>query len=300
MSASISDSRFITAPDGLRLHVRDYGDRRSARLPVVCLPGLSRTWADFDPLATGLATDPAHPRRVLALDLRGRGLSDYDRNPENYKIEVELADVIAVLTACGATPAIVVGTSRGGLITMELAVKRPGAIAGAVLNDIGPAVEQRGLMRIKGYVGKLPEPRSFDDAADLLRRVSGAQFPNFTADDWLVAAKRAWREDKGRLVTTYDHGLAYNLAKMAVDKPMPTKWMEFEALTQVPLLVVRGALSDILSPETVVAMQDRHPDMDVVEIPDQGHAPPLAEPDTIARIARFAAECDAAYAEAVA
>jgi len=300
MAANIADSRFITAPDGLRLHVRDYGDRSSRRLPAVCLPGLSRTVVDFAVLATALAGDAAAPRRVLALDYRGRGLSDYDRDPQNYKIPTELADVIAVLAACEVAPAIMIGTSRGGLITMELAAKQPGAIAGAVLNDIGPVIEPRGLMRIKAYVGKLPEPRSFEDAADLLRRIQGAQFPNVDAAGWLAAARRGWREHKGRLVTTYDPALAVNLAAINPDKPMPTKWDVFEALTQVPLLVVHGALSDILSSETVEAMKARHPDMDVVEIPDQGHAPTLAEPDIIAKIAQFAAECDAAYADAVA
>ena len=207
--------------------------------------------------------------------------------------------MIAVLAACGAAPAIMIGTSRGGLITMELAAKQPGAIAGAVLNDIGPVLETRGLMRIKGDVGKLPEPRSFADAADLLRRVGGAQFPNLDEADWLAAGKRGWREQKGRLVTTYDKALAHNLAAINPDKPMPTKWAQFEALTQVPVMVVRGVNSDLLSPETVEAMRERHPDMDVVEVPDQGHAPLLVEPDIIAKIAQFAAECDAAYAEAV-
>ena len=120
MAANIADRRFITAPDGLRLHVRDYGDRRSRRLPAVCLPGLSRTAADFEALATALAGDAAAPRRVMALDYRGRGLSDYDGDPENYEIPTELADVIAVLAACEVAPAIMIGTSRGGLISQGL------------------------------------------------------------------------------------------------------------------------------------------------------------------------------------
>jgi pimeloyl-ACP methyl ester carboxylesterase len=298
--AGLSDSRFITAPDGLRLHVRDHGDRRSRRLPVVCLPGLSRTAEDFDVLAAALAADAAAPRRVLALDYRGRGLSEYDRNPENYAIPVELADVIAVLVACGAAPAIIVGTSRGGLLAMALAVKQPGAIAGAVLNDIGPVIEAQGLTRIKGYVGKLPEPRSFQEGADILRRVSGGQFPKLQAADWLGAAKRGWREQDGRLVTTYDPALARNLAAIDPNQPIPTMWPQFEALAHVPVMVIRGANSDILSPETVEAMKARHPDMAVAVVPDQGHAPLLAEPDIIARIAQFAAECDAAYVDAMA
>ena len=186
-------SRFVTAPDGLRLHVREYGDRRSERLPVVCLPGLSRTAEDFEVLATALARDATAARRVLALDYRGRGLSEYDRNPKNYAIPVELADVIAVLVALGAAPAIIIGTSRGGLLAMALAAHRPGALAGTVLNDIGPVIEGRGLMRLKGFVGKLAEPRSFEEGADILRRIAGSQFPNLGAADWLAAARRGWR-----------------------------------------------------------------------------------------------------------
>ena len=298
--AALSDSRFISAPDGLRLHVRDYGDRRTRRLPLVCLPGLSRTAEDFDVLAAAIAADTTVPRRVLALDYRGRGLSDYDANPKNYAIPVELDDVIAVLVACGAAPAIIVGTSRGGLLAMALAVKQPGAIAGAVLNDIGPVIEAQGLTRIKDYVGKLPQPRSFEEGADILRRVSGGQFPKLGAADWLAAAKRGWREQDGRLVTTYDPALARNLAAINPDQPIPTMWPQFEALTRVPVMVIRGANSDILSPETVEAMKSRHPEMGVAVVPDQGHAPLLAEPDIIARIAQFAAACDVAQADAVA
>jgi len=298
--AASGDSRFITAPDGLKLHVRDYGDRRSRRLPIVCLPGLSRTAEDFDVLATAIAAKAAEPRRVLALDYRGRGLSDYDRNPGHYAIHVELADTIAVLVACGAAPAIIVGTSRGGLLAMVLATKQPGAVAGAVLNDIGPVIEARGLTHIKGYVGKLPEPRNFEEGADILRGISGSQFPNLGAADWLAAAKRTWREQNGRLITTYDPALARNLAAMHPDQPLPAMWPQFEALARVPVMVIHGAHSDILSSKTVAAMKTRHPALDVLVIPDQGHAPLLAEPDTIARIAQFAMKCDAAHAEAAA
>jgi pimeloyl-ACP methyl ester carboxylesterase len=183
---------------------------------------------------------------------------------------------------------------------MALATKQPGAVAGAVLNDIGPVIETQGLMRIKDYVGKLPEPRSFEEGADILGRISGAQFPNLGAADWLAAAKRGWREQNGRLVTTYDPALAHNLTAVNTDQPIPAMWPQFEALARVPVMVIRGAHSDILSSETVAAMQTRHPELDVLMLPDQGHAPLLAEPDTIARIAQFATKCDAAHAEAAA
>lgn len=286
------ESRFTAASDGLALHALDYGNPRSPRLPVVCLPGLSRTAEDFTPLATALAKQ----RRVLALDLRGRGRSGYDRDPANYKIAVETDDVVAVMTALAVGPAIFVGTSRGGLVTMTLATKRVDLIAGVVLNDIGPVVDTAGVLRIKGYVGKLAQPASYQQGADILRDVSGNQFPNLTAADWLAAAKRAWREDGGRLVVTYDPALTGTLATVSPDEPFPTLWNEFDAMGDVPLMVVHGANSDILSAATVTAMQARRPDMEVVTVPDQGHAPLLADARTIAAIAAFAAKCDAARA----
>src|ERR1700738_3177191 len=163
-------SIFVTAPDGLRLHVREWGPRASRAMPVVCLPGLARTGADFERIATAWAGDSRSPRRVLALDSRGRGMSEYDRDPASYNLATELADVLAVLTALEIGRAIFVGTSRGGILAMLLVAARPGAIAGCVLNDIGPVIELAGLARIKSYVGKLPRPASDQDAADVLRQ----------------------------------------------------------------------------------------------------------------------------------
>jgi pimeloyl-ACP methyl ester carboxylesterase len=285
---------FVTAQDGLRLHVREYGERTARGLAAVCLPGLARTTADFDALAAALAGDRDRPRRVLALDYRGRGLSDYDRDPTRYSIPIELGDVITVLAARAVASAVFVGTSRGGLIAMALAVARPTAIAGVVLNDIGPVIDPQGLMRIKGYVGKLPQPGSFTEGAEALRRLFGAQFPKLGEADWLASARRTWQERDGRLVLTYDPHLADGLAALAPDQPLPTMWPQFDALAHVPMMIIRGANSDILSAETLAAMQARRRATTVLEIPDKGHAPLLAEPDTITRIAAFVAECDEA------
>jgi len=285
----MSESRFIAAKDGLRLHALDYGDRHSSRLPVVCLPGLTRTVEDFAVLAAALANE----RRVLSLDYRGRGRSDYDPNPDHYAIAVETADVVTVMAALEAMPAIVVGTSRGGLIAMTLAAERPELLAGVVLNDIGPVVEIEGVIRIKGYVGQLQHPESYQEAAEFLRHSTGNQFPKLGAADWLAAAKRGWREEAGRLVSTYDPALGHTLQGFDPDKPFPTLWPQFDAMAQVPLMVVHGANSDILSSATVAAMRVRRPDMEVLVVPDQGHAPLLAEADTIGAIAAFAAKCDA-------
>jgi pimeloyl-ACP methyl ester carboxylesterase len=288
-------SVFVTAQDGLRLHVREYGSRTAPGRSVVCLPGLARTVADFEVLAAALAND-RHRHRVIAIDSRGRGQSDYDNNPENYNVAVELGDVVTVLTALGIGAAVVVGSSRGGILTMLLGVAHPTAIAGAVLHDIGPVIEPKGLARIKSYVGKLPQPRSFAEGAEILRRLFDAQFPLFSADQWLAAAQRTWKMDDGALVPTYDVRLARTLAEVDIERPLPAMWNEFDALSRMPLLVIRGANSDILSPATVAAMRGRRPDMEEIEVADQGHVPLLDGDDMIERIAAFVARCEGAGA----
>ncbi len=284
-----ASSVFVTAPDGLKLHVREYGPRNSARPAIVCLPGLTRTAEDFDRLATALGD---RGRRVLALDSRGRGRSDYDRDPANYSLPVELADLMAVLAAREAQPAVFVGSSRGGLLTMLLATQRPGAIVGAVLNDIGPVIEPKGLMRIKGYVGKLPTPRNHEEGAEILRRLFGQQFPNLDAAAWEASSRRTWREENGRLVMTYDVNLAKTLKGFEADSPIPPLWLQFDALAKVPVMVVRGALSDLLSAETVREMASRRIGMEVIEVPDQGHTPLLSEDDVVFRLIAFIESCD--------
>jgi pimeloyl-ACP methyl ester carboxylesterase len=281
-------SLFVTAQDGLRLHVRAYGARASGALPVVCLPGLARTAADFESLAATLSSD----RQVLAVDYRGRGKSDYDRNPANYNPQVELADVLAALTAFGIGQAVFIGTSRGGILTMLLAVARPTAIAGCVLNDIGPVIELSGLMRIKSYVGKLPHPASFREAAEALQQRFGSHFPKWGDADWFAFASRTFKEANGRIVPDYDIKLATILDAITPERPLPPLWKEFDALARVPVMVVRGTNSDILSAATVEAMRKRRRSLDMVEVADEGHAPRLTDPQTARRIAAFVASCD--------
>jgi pimeloyl-ACP methyl ester carboxylesterase len=288
--AAHATSIFVTAQDGLRLHVRDYGAHPSRSLPVVCLPGLARTTADFENLATALSSEGQ--RRVFAVDYRGRGKSDYDPNPQNYNLQVELADVLAVLTALGIGRAVFVGTSRGGILTMLLAVARPTAIAGCVLNDIGPVIELEGLMRIKGYVGKLPQPASFREAADTLRRSFGSHFPKWDDADWLAFTHRTFKEEGAGIVPDYDPALATVLADVSSERPLPPLWREFDALARVPVMVVRGTNSDILSTATVHAMRERRRSLEVVEVADEGHAPRLSDASTSNRIAAFVAACD--------
>jgi pimeloyl-ACP methyl ester carboxylesterase len=231
-------------------------------------------------------------RRVIAIDSRGRGLSAYDPNPKNYTPAVELADLIAVLTALKIVRAVFFGSSRGGILTMLLAAMHPEVIAGAVLHDIGPVIESEGVARIKSYVGKLHQPQSFQEGAEILRELFGAQFPKLNAAQWLGAAQRTWKTESRKLIQTYDPALAETLADFDIEHPLPPLWKEFDALAAVPVLVIRGATSDILSAATVSEMQLRHPGLEIVEVPDQGHVPLLDEPALINRICAFVKSCD--------
>lgn len=297
MSPPSPTSTFVTAQDGLRLHVRCHGPQAAPTLPVICLPGLARTTADFDTLAAGLSNSATAPRRVIALDSRGRGQSGYDRDPQNYSLPVELGDLLAVLTALGITRAVFVGTSRGGILTMLLAAARPSVIAGCVLNDIGPVIEPQGMARIKSYVGKLPQPTSFRDAAAILRRLFAGQFTSLHEEDWLAFARRTFKEADGRIVPDYDPRLAATLQAVDLEQPLPELWNQFDALAAVPILVIRGGNSDILSEATVEAMRAHHSGLDVLEVADEGHAPLLGAAGVVARIAEFVAGCEPSRAQ---
>jgi pimeloyl-ACP methyl ester carboxylesterase len=285
-------SHFVAARDGLKLHVREFGHDHTGRLPLVCLPGLTRTTDDFETLAVALSAQ----RRVLALDYRGRGQSGYDVNPKNYALPVELGDVLTVLEACAAKRAAFLGTSRGGMITLLMATVQPQAIAGAILNDIGPVIETAGLKRIKSYVGKMPAPKSDEEGAALLRRFN-PDFPKLSDAQWLAFARRTWHRRDGPLELVYDKRLAEALATLDPDHPAPDMWPAFDALPKVPLMVIRGANSDILSAKTVADMRVRRPDLVTIEIADQGHAPWLDDDATIERIGTFLIDCDNAVGD---
>jgi pimeloyl-ACP methyl ester carboxylesterase len=284
-------SRFVTAPDGLRLHMRDYGNRLSQQTPVVCLPGLTRPAGDFHTLALALSSEG---RRVLSIDYRGRGLSDWDKDWTRYDIYVENADIQAMLIAAGVAKAIFVGTSRGGLHTMALSAMKPVIIKAAVLNDIGPIIENAGLVRIRSYVGKLPQPSSYPDAVDLLKHMFGGQFTNVTEADWETYARLTFPETKGKLAPCYDPRLLKTLESLDLEAPLPVLWPQFDGLRDVPVLAIRGGNSDLLSVATHEAMVARRPGCEALTVPGQGHAPLLMDAPTIETIARFVAQVDRA------
>jgi len=288
----------VSAADGLKLYARDYGPVTARALPVVCLPGLARHSADFHDLALLLARDPERPRRVLALDYRGRGRSERDRDWRRYAVPVEMNDVQQVLTVAGVHEAVFVGTSRGGLVTMALSAARPAAIRGVVLNDVGPVIDGTGLVRIRGYVGKLPRPRDWREAAEIQRELADADFPRLTAADWEAIARATWTEEDGRLVPAYDPALMKTLEAIDIETRLPELWPLFDGLKGVPVLALRGANSDILSAKTLKAMAERHPALEAVTVPDQGHAP-LLKGDLAERIRDFVLRVEGIEAPAV-
>lgn len=291
-------SRFYTAPDGLSLHIAETGPRHSPRKPVLCLPGLTRNTMDFGVIGSRIAA--AQQRRVIAVDYRGRGLSAHDPDWKRYDLMVELDDLAGMMNAFGLETAIFLGTSRGGLLTMLTAITRPGVIHAAILNDIGAVFEAQGLARIRGYVGKIPEPRTLTDGITALRQVFGGHFPDETPESWETFARRVWREENGRFVPRYDTRLMKTLADLDLEKPIPPLWPQFDALKPVPLMVIRGELSDLFAQATAEEMVRRHEEGEFGQdarlhvVPRQGHAPLLEDEPTIAAILDFLEACDPA------
>jgi pimeloyl-ACP methyl ester carboxylesterase len=288
---SLSDprriSRFMRTRDGLLLHYLEY-PAQSMAAPVVCLPGLTRSAEDFDLLARALA---ANGRRVLALDYRGRGESEWDPDWTHYELAIEEDDIFSVLTEARVDRAVFVGTSRGGIHTMRIAQARPGLILAAVLNDIGPEIDLFGLLRIKGYIGKLPPLASISDAVGLIRLTAGATFSSVSREEWEIYARQTFAEKDGRVAPRYDPELSHALDSVEPGVEPQNFWPGFEALRSVPVLGIRGANSDLLLPGCFAEMARRHPDFQSLVVEGQGHAPLLLDQPTIDAIVNFIQRC---------
>lgn len=279
-----------SAFDGLKLSGRRYGWHHTDRLPVVCLSGLSRNSRDFHELAVHLSGKADTPRRVLTLDYRGRGRSQYDADWQNYNPATEADDVIHGMVAAGLQHAHVIGTSRGGLICMLLAAMRPGIMQSVVLNDIGPEIAGAGLVRIKKTLEGDQTARDWADAAERLKLAGERDFPKRSLADWERHARMIFRvkeDGSRRLVRDFDPNLNKTLAEIDLDSPLPTMWPQFAGLANHPLMLIRGKNSDLLEEATARKMAEVHPRMEWVEVGDAGHVPDLGEPALAERIAAF-------------
>jgi pimeloyl-ACP methyl ester carboxylesterase len=278
------DGWWYTA-DGLRLHLRDYpGD--DSKAPVLCIPGLTRNARDFEDVAARLAGS----RRVIAVDLRGRGASDRAADPLSYVPAVYLQDLLALFAEQLVRPAVVIGTSLGGLLAMLLGLTARGCLRGVLLNEVGPVLGAEGMARIRAYVGQDRTFADWDEAAAQVAQNHAAGFPDYTADDWLRLAGRMCRaREDGRVVFDYDPAIAepFKLPPAPFDL-----WPAFETLHGLPATLIRGANSDVLAAETADEMVRRIPTMELVTLPYVGHAPTLDEPESIAAIDRLLAKVD--------
>ena len=273
---------FWWSNDGLRLHARDYpGD--AGALPVLCMPGLTRNARDYEALATRLSGT----RRVVAIDFRGRGESAYAKDPMSYNPLTYAQDVAALLAEAGIDRFVSIGTSLGGIVTMLLAVMLPGRIAGALFNDVGPEIEEAGLARIRGYVGKPGVYPTWMHAARAVQEANAAVYPSWGIEDWLAMAKRLYRLNAaGRIVLDYDLKIAEPF-RVSGGEAAPDMWGTLAALGNAPVLVVRGGASDILSEATARRMVETLPDAELLTLPGIGHAPTLDEPGVEEAIGRL-------------
>ncbi len=270
-----------TTPDGLSLHYEDEG----TGLPLVCLPGLTRTGCDFDYLAPYLSGV-----RLIRPDYRGRGQSDWADDPMSYTVPQEATDVLALLDHLGIPSAAVLGTSRGGLIGMFLAATAKDRLRGLALNDVGPEIARPGLERIFDYVGRNPTVRTHDEAAAAMPRHNPG-FSNVPPERWRAEARLHYLETPQGLRITYDPGLrAAFLA--AFEGPPADLWPLFDACAGLPLALIRGANSDLLTRESAAEMCRRRPDMVFAEIPDRAHIPFLDEPQSRAALGTWLAGID--------
>ncbi len=287
--------RFIQR-NGLKLYARHYRARHASpqaagtrTRPVLCLAGLTRNSRDFHEIASHLSQGH-RARDVYTLDSRGRGHSEYDRDWRNYTVPCEMQDALDFMIARGLEGAAILGTSRGGLIAMVMAAAQPGFLGPVVLNDIGPVIERDGLSRIASYVGRTPLPRDWQEAAAMVRDLNRAAFTAVAEEEWEPIARQLFNDRNGRPAPGYDAKLGQ--AFSAIDGPIPPLWAQFDALKRVPVMVIRGLNSDLLSEATVEAMRQRHPDVTELAIAGQGHAPWLRDQASIAEVRRFLERTD--------
>jgi pimeloyl-ACP methyl ester carboxylesterase len=277
--------RTWTSPDGLQLYARDHAPGPGpARLPVICLHGLTRNARDFEEVAPWIAD---RGRRVLACDMRGRGRSAWDPIPMRYVPLTYARDVLALMAQAGISRAVFIGTSMGGLITMTLAQLRSRAVAAAVLNDVGPELAPAGMARIASYTGKAAEPASWAEAADYARSTNAHAFRDMGEADWLAFARRLFHEQDGRIRLDYDPDIVAPFGKVRPARPA-VMWALFRNLARKrPTLLVRGETSDILAAGTTQRMRRYAPTMAYAEVPATGHAPMLTEPVAKAALEAF-------------
>ncbi len=276
---------FYNSSDGLSLYCRLYPAHRSGGIPVLCLPGLTRNSRDFSALAMHLRSG----REVMTPDLRGRGRSAWDPDPSHYQLPTCIQDAWSLLDARGVDRVLVIGTSLGALMGMAMTAMKPERIAGVVLNDAGPEFDPAGMRRIAGYAGKLPPVSSWPEAAAQAKSVYGLALPGLSDEQWLDFARRGYRENAaGVPIPDVDPKISEALKNPGAAPA--DLWPLYARIKGVPMLVIRGALSDLLSAAIVARMAREKPDLKQLTVENRGHTPLLDEPECLVAIDAFVAD----------
>lgn len=281
-----AEHRHYTTTDDLTLHYVFYPGP-AGLTPVVCLPGLTRNVRDFSVLAAHLSSH----RPVVCLEFRGRGHSQWDSDPSHYQVPVYVADTLGILAQEKLDRVIIIGTSLGGIVGTGIAQYKPTTVAGIVLNDIGPVIDPSGLKRIGGYLGHGDRWNTWQEVVTTLKAVNAVVYPDFTDEDWLSYAQKTCREkEDGSIAQDYDPALSQGFATDSAANV--DLWPVFDALRDIPALLIRGALSDLLSTETVAKMLERLPKLELTTIANRGHVPTLEEASAVSTIEAFVAKVD--------
>lgn len=279
---------FHESGDGLRLFARDYG-HPGGLTPLLCLPGLTRNSKDFESIAGRLARD----RRVICPDFRGRGRSQYAADPLTYRPDMELADTLGFLDHLGIGRVAVIGTSRGGIVAMIMAAKAKDRLAGVLFNDIGPSIDMAGLIRIRSYLGGDPQFKDWR-AAVIALMATNPGLETLSEAEWLIFARRVFKEVGGVPRADYDAQLA--AAFPSIDDirsgKVPELWALLDLLAGLPVTVLRGEHSDLLSAATVAKMREHLPQLKAVTVRNRGHVPFLDEAESLAAIDAWLADVD--------
>ncbi len=281
---------YIAGKDGVKTFVLNLKPTTpSAKPPVFLIHGLTRNHKDFSPIFD-ILLNLGH--EIFAIDVRGRGKSDYDKIAANYNPVTYAMDVVAIFEELKISPAIFIGTSMGGLISMLLASFRPDLFKGIILNDVGPEVALGGIKRIRSYVGSGSLFKTLDEAAAAVKAINLDAFPTRDADDkfWLDFAERTCRKTDDGFVLDYDPQIRESVSSADPDAPLPDIWPQFKANIAIPTMLIRGAISDLNTPDIVAKMHEVKADLIVRNVPNVGHAPILNEPEAVAAIKEFSAK----------
>jgi pimeloyl-ACP methyl ester carboxylesterase len=275
-----SDIEFASADGKVRLHAAVRGPKTAA-LTVLCMHGLTRNAADFEFLAEHLATR----YRVITADQRGRGMSAWDPDPANYHPGTYVGDMFQLLDRLAIDRLVLIGTSMGGLMAMIMGAAQPTRIRGIIVNDIGPEVPVAGLARLRRSLNDRERASTWEDAARQSQRINQIAFPDYLAADWERFARRTYALDAhGHPVAAFDPAILDGLNEADLTAVPANLWSQWDRLGGIPMLAIRGALSDLISPEILGRMMARHPNLTAVTVANRGHAPMLDEPTAVSAI----------------